>query len=59
MVVKLNLGEKSYNIYMARGEINRAAEHFNLDRRVLIVTDSGVPEKYAKIVAEQCKEAYI
>lgn len=59
MVINLNLGEKSYNIYLARGEINRAAEHFNLERRVLIVTDNGVPDKYAKIVAQQCKEAYI
>lgn len=59
MIINLNLGEKSYNIYLGRGEINRAAEHFNLDRKVLIVTDSGVPKSYAETVSKQCREPYI
>ena len=49
----------SYNITVLRGGINRAGELFNLNRRVLIVTDSGVPCEYAKRVAEQCRMAKI
>ncbi len=37
--------------------IDRASEIFDLDRKVLVVTDSGVPEEYAKAVASQCREA--
>ncbi len=59
MVIKLNLSENSYNIYIERGGINRAAGYFNLNRKVLVVTDSGVPMQYAKAVASQCKEPYI
>lgn len=28
----------------------------NLNRKVLVVTDSGVPEEYAKTVMNQCRE---
>lgn len=31
----------------------------NLNRKVLIVTDEGVPKEYAEIVASQCKEGFI
>ena len=30
-----------------------------LDRRVAVVTDSGVPAQYAQMVADQCKDAHI
>lgn len=59
MVIKMNLGENSYDIVIKRGLLNNAGEHLNLDRKVLIVTDSGVPEKYSKTVASFCKEAFI
>ncbi len=59
MIVPVNLKEKSYNIYLERGAIERAKDYFNLERKVLVVTDSGVPESYAKRVAEQSKEATI
>ncbi len=57
--IKVNLGENSYNVYIGKGLINDAKNLFNLDRKVLVVTDDGVPSEYAKAVAEQCKEAYI
>ncbi len=57
--IKVNLGENSYNVYVGKGLINEAENLFNLDRKVLIVTDDGVPSEYAKAVADQCKEAYV
>lgn len=39
--------------------IGKASEIFNLDRKVLVVTDSGVPDEYAKVVASQCRQAVI
>lgn len=51
----MNLKENSYDIVVERGILEKAGEHLNLDRRVLIVTDSGVPEIYAQTLAKQCK----
>lgn len=59
MIIPLNLGEKSYNIYLERGGIKKAAEYLELGRRVLVVTDSGVPKEYAETVVSQCGEGYI
>ncbi len=51
--VKLPLG--SYDITVERGSLEKAGEICDLNRRVLIVTDDGVPKKYAETVAKQCK----
>ncbi len=59
MIIHLDLNEKSYDIIVERNIIKKAAEHLNLNRRVLVVTDSGVPEVYSKTIAAQCKEPYI
>lgn len=55
----LNLGERGYDINIGGGLLNKAGELFNLDRRVLIVTDSGVPSEYAEKVKAQCRAGKI
>ena len=57
--IKVNLGENSYNVYVGKGLISEAKDLFDLYRKVMIVTDDGVPSEYARAIAEQCKEAYI
>ncbi len=59
MTVRMNLGEDSYDILIERGILAHAEKHLNLCRRVLIVTDSGVPAEYAKALAAQCKSGFI
>ena len=59
MKIHMNLQEKSYDILVERGILGKAGEHFNLNRRVLVVTDSGVPAEYAKVLAQQCRESVI
>ena len=59
MTIHMNLGEDSYDIIVERGILNSADKYLNLNRRVLVVTDSGVPEEYAKKVASKCKEGII
>lgn len=49
----------AYDIVSERGGINRLRDIWNLDRKVLVVTDDGVPPEYAKTVAAQCKDAFI
>ncbi len=55
----MNLAERGYDIVIERGVLDRARELLNLNRRCLVVTDSGVPAEYAKKVAEQCKNATV
>ena len=45
-----------YGVTVARGALARAGELFDLDRRVLVVTDRGVPPAYAAGLAELCRE---
>lgn len=58
--LKIDLGEKGYNIYIERGLRRSMARLFNIgDRRAFILTDSGVPSEYAREVACGFSEAYI
>ena len=59
MIIPVKCENGGYNIYLERGAINRANEYFNLDRNVLVVTDSGVPREYAEAVAAGAKESII
>lgn len=59
MTIRMDLGKDSYDIIVERGVLAKAKEHLNLDRRVLVVTDSGVPKEYAETVAAACKESVI
>ena len=55
MTIHMDLKENSYDILVQRGVLQHAGEHLNLNRRVLVVTDTGVPAAYAQTVAKQCK----
>ena len=55
----MNLGPDSYDIILASGCLSRAKELLNLDRKVLIVTDEGVPAEYAQTLAAQCKDPVV
>jgi len=59
MIINVDLKHTDYNIYIERGNLAKAGELFNLNRKVLIVTDSGVPKEYAECVASQCKAGFI
>ncbi len=59
MVISVNLPSGGYDITVKRGCLQEAGALLPLDRRVLVVTDSGVPEEYAQTVAAQCKTAVV
>ena len=59
MDIHLNLKENSYDIIVERGILQKAGEQLNLNRRVLVVTDSGVPAIYAQTLAKHCKSPII
>ena len=59
MTIRMNLASHGYDITVERGILENAALHLDLKRRVLVVTDSGVPAEYAKAVAAQCENGII
>lgn len=59
MIIKVKTSSGEYDIVLERGVLKKAGELLDLNRRVLIVTDDGVPEIYAKTVAKQCKSPVI
>lgn len=59
MIIPVKTSQGSYDIVLERGALLKAGEYLNLNRRVLVVTDSGVPASYAKEVAKNCKTAKI
>lgn len=56
VVVPLHDG---YTVTVQRGALSQAEKYMDLQRKVLVVTDSGVPAQYAQTVADCCKDATI
>ncbi len=59
MKLFMELGNESYDIIIEKGSIDKAGEYLNLERKVLIVTDSGVPSLYSEKIKAQSKEGII
>jgi 3-dehydroquinate synthase len=59
MKIKVDLGDRGYDIIIERGALGKIGELFDLGRRVLVVTDEGVPCEYAKAVADASESAVI
>ena len=59
MSLRMELGDNSYDIVIERGCLNRAGILLDLDRKVCVVTDEGVPRQYVDAVAGQCKAPVI
>lgn len=57
MIIPVGIKEHGYNITLSRGALSRAGEILNLNRKALVVTDSGVPTEYSDTVASVCKTA--
>lgn len=50
MVLKMALGENSYDIIIERGLLGKIGKCIDLKRKVLVLTDRGVPMEYANAV---------
>ncbi len=61
MIIPLDLGKDSYDIILERGALKRAGELLGIpkDRKVLVVTDDGVPSEYANTVANSFEDSHI
>ena len=54
MIIPVNLDEK-YDVIVENGALDDVEKYLNLNRKVLVLTDDGVPEMYAEKVAKKCE----
>lgn len=59
MKLTVELEQCSYDIILERGAINHLADYLDLDRKVLIVSDIGVPRAHINAVLADCKHGYV
>jgi 3-dehydroquinate synthase len=58
MEIKVDLGARAYPIYLERGILSHIGERVDLNRKVFVLTDDGVPQQYLKTVLDQCPKGY-
>lgn len=59
MIITVKTENSSYDIVIGQDILKDAKNLLNLDRKVLVVTDSGVPTEYANTIMEQCRTAVL
>ena len=58
MTLPCSTSQGNYDIVIGRGVLQRAGVLLDLDRKVLVVTDDGVPAQYAETVLHACREGW-
>ena len=59
MKLNVDLENHSYPIYIERNAIQKVHEYIPVSRKIAIITDTGVPEKWVNIVKEQCPDSFV
>lgn len=59
MTIEVKAGAGTYPVYARRGALKRVDTCFNLNRKMLVVTDTGVPSAYVQQVASACKDPVV
>lgn len=59
MKLNVDLENHSYPIYIERNAIQKVHEYIPVSRKIAIITDTGVPEKWVNIVKQQCPDSFV
>lgn len=59
MILPVKLANSTYDVVIEKGALNNIGEYLDLKRKVLVITDDGVPSEYAQQVLSQCKEGLL
>lgn len=55
MIISVGIKDKEYDIVLEKGALKSADKYLDLNRKVLIVTDTGVPREYLDTLKRQIK----
>lgn len=58
MKLIVDIPGKSYPIYIERGSLKKLSEYLSLDRKIMVITDNGVPKEYLDTVLAQLPQGY-
>lgn len=59
MKIHVDLKENGYDIIMEHGILANVKDYVDLNRKVMVISDEGVPLEYATNVVAQCAEGYL
>ena len=59
MILNVTMKDTNYDVIIKRHSLEKIGEYLNLKRKVLILTDSGVPTKYSLLVKDASLDGYI
>lgn len=59
MIIPVKTSVGGYEIILERGAIKDVSKYLQVNRKCLVVTDSGVPKSYSEQVASVCDDAVI
>lgn len=59
MELAVNLAEQKSRIIIERNAMLHLADYIDVNCKVMIITDDGVPERYRKQVLAQCPQGYL
>lgn len=59
MKLTINIKNLEYPVYLEKGILSHISKYINLQRKVIIITDTNIPNDYISILRLQCKESYI
>ena len=57
--VKVANRNRDYEVIIENRVLSHVKEYVDLNRKIMIVTDSGVPERFERILGSQCKECVV
>lgn len=57
--IKMNLGEKSYEIILERGCVQRLRQWLDIDKKTFLISDTGVPKVLIETVKNQFKDVVV
>lgn len=59
MIINVKTNTNNYDVIILKNSLENAYKYLDLDKKVLIITDSGVPLQYVDTVKRQCLNPFI
>lgn len=59
MIIDVSSSQGTYEIVFKRGSLDKVKDYCDLDRKVVIITDEGVPVKYIETLKPQCESSIV
>lgn len=59
MFFNVKMNDKDYDIVIEQNCLDKVEQYLNLQRKVLIITDDGIPIQYINKVLDKCNQGYV